>query len=106
MKNNHIFSPVFSLLTIFACAMLLAGSCSRTDFEKAKKKQRALSDSYPHDTGIEKDPDVLYVEKFDDGMENILSRYSDILNSYLMAVDADLQKRSLRPNSFNLTNTC
>jgi len=105
MKNKHIFSHVFSLLTIFAlCAMLLAGSCSRADFEKAKKKQPALSDSYPHDTGLEKDPDVLYVEKFDDGMENILSRYSDVLNSEGMSVDTDVPKGSLGPNSIKITN--
>src|SRR5690349_3687770 len=46
----------------------------------AKGDSTPLAKLYPHDNGIEKDPAVLYVEKFDDGMQKILSRYTDIKN--------------------------
>ncbi|HEX5554568.1 MAG TPA: hypothetical protein VFX43_15095 [Chitinophagaceae bacterium] len=61
--------------------------------------EKAIAASYPHDIGIEKDPDVLYVEKFDDGMSNILSRYSDILNSEGMSVESDVPPGSKKGSS-------
>ncbi len=33
-----------------------------------------LANSYPNDLGIENDPNVLYVDNFEDGMTNILLR--------------------------------
>jgi len=47
----------------------------------------SLSEKYPDDIGIEQDPDVLFVEKFDDGMSNILARYTDVLNREGMSLD-------------------
>ena len=63
-----------------------------------------LADAYPHDAGIEKDPAVLYVEKFDDGMTNILSRYSDVRNKEGMSLDPDIPDGSQAPNSIKMTN--
>jgi len=50
--------------------------------------QEPLAEKYPEDAGIEEDSDVLYSEKFDDGMANILSRYTDIVNSEGMSLDS------------------
>ncbi|MGC4234936.1 MAG: hypothetical protein QM594_18290, partial [Niabella sp.] len=56
--------------------------------------EHSLAAQYPNDTGIEQDPDVLYTEKFNDGMPNILSRYTDVLNSEGMSLDsADVPAR-------------
>ncbi|MDD4637847.1 MAG: hypothetical protein PHV66_09620, partial [Bacteroidales bacterium] len=63
-----------------------------------------LANSYPADRGIEKDPDVLYVEKFDDGMENILSRYTDIINKEGMSLDTDVPPGSKDPYSIRMTS--
>ncbi|MDX2415686.1 MAG: hypothetical protein QNK33_10895 [Bacteroidales bacterium] len=63
-----------------------------------------ISISYPNDIGIEADPNVLYVEKFDDGMTNILSRYDDILNPGGMFLDNDIPEGSLGPNSIKITS--
>ena len=63
-----------------------------------------LANSYPNDVGIQNDPNVLYVEVFDDGMTNILSRYTDILNSAGMSLDADIPPGSLGPNSIKMTS--
>ncbi len=63
-----------------------------------------LANSYPGDVGIENNPNVLYVEKFDDGMPDILSRYSDIQNSTGMQLDVDVPNGSLGPYSLKMTS--
>lgn len=65
----------------------------------------ALANLYPNDAGIEKDPNVLYVEKFDDGMANILSRYHDIKNREGMSLDKDVPEGSQSPYAIKITNT-
>lgn len=47
-----------------------------------------LAQKYPGDQGIENDPDILYAEKFNDGMRHILNRYSDVLNPEGMSIDS------------------
>lgn len=51
-----------------------------------------ISVKYPHDVNIENDPDVLFVEKFDDGLTNIFSRYHNRVNTEGMALEKDLQE--------------
>ncbi|MCF6332318.1 MAG: hypothetical protein L3J11_03460 [Draconibacterium sp.] len=63
-----------------------------------------LANSYPNDVGIENDPNVLYVEKFEDGITNILSRYDDIKNSTGMFLDTDVPSGSLGQNSIKMTS--
>ena len=63
-----------------------------------------LANSYPNDEGIENDTNVLYVEKFEDGMTNILSRYSDKKNTEGMSLDADVPSGSLGSNSLKMTS--
>ncbi len=63
-----------------------------------------LAKLYPHDKGIDKDPNVLFVEMFDDTMSNILSLYDDILNSEGMLLDPDIPKGSLGPHSLKITS--
>lgn len=63
-----------------------------------------LANSYPNDVGIENDPNVLYVEKFDDGMTNILSRYSDQKNTAGMSLDTDMPVGSLGQYSLKMTS--
>lgn len=83
-----------------AAATKDAGSCIY-----ANSPYNPLADLYPHDEGIDKDPDVLYVEKFDDGMTKILNRYNDIKNSDGMLPDKDVPEGSSTPNSIKITNT-
>jgi hypothetical protein len=65
----------------------------------------AIANGYPHDAGIENDPEVLYVEKFDGGMANILSRYTDVSNKEGMSLDPDVPDGSQSLNSIKMTNT-
>ena len=62
-----------------------------------------LANSYPNDVGIETNPSVLFVEKFDDGMTNIVSRYTDIQNAAGMSLDSDVPVGSLGPYSIKMT---
>jgi len=64
----------------------------------------ALASLYPHDAGIENDPNVLYVEKFDEDMANMLSRYDDIKNSKGMSLDTDVPEGSGSRYSLRITN--
>ncbi len=63
-----------------------------------------IASSYPHDIGIENDPDVLYVEKFDDGLSSIFGRYDEKVNMDGMSLDADVPPGSTHPYSLKLTN--
>ncbi len=63
-----------------------------------------LANLYPNDVGIESDPDVLFVEKFDDGIANIIGRYTDVSNSAGMSLDTDVPSGSLGANSLRMTN--
>lgn len=47
----------------------------------------SLAEKYPGDIGIEQDRDVLFTEKFSDGLANIQARYNDVLNGEGMRLD-------------------
>lgn len=53
------------------------------------KENSPIARSYPNDIGIENNADVLYAEKFNDGLPNILKRYTDVKNAAGMAIDGD-----------------
>lgn len=63
-----------------------------------------IADSYPNDIGIETDPNVLYVEKFNDGLNNIFSRYDEIVNGAGMSLDTDIPGAA-GPYSIRITST-
>jgi hypothetical protein len=48
-----------------------------------------LASQYPLDEGIEKDPNVLYTEKFEGRLPDIIKKYSDVKNGSNMALVAD-----------------
>jgi len=73
-------------------------------FAFTNASQAQLANSYHHDVGIEKDPNVLFVEKFDDGMTNILSRYNDKLNTDGMSIENDVPEGSQKSNSLKMTS--
>lgn len=64
-----------------------------------------LSTQYPHDNGIEKDPDVLYVEQFEADTNGIFARYDDVKNRKGIFTDPDVPKGSHGKQSIRLTNT-
>ncbi|NRF39677.1 hypothetical protein [Pedobacter foliorum] len=67
-------------------------------------KTVAISDKYLNDIGIAQDPDVLFAENFNDGIGNIISRYSDVKNPKGMSLDnQDVPKGSLSP-AIKMTN--
>lgn len=63
-----------------------------------------IAKDYPNDAGIEKDPNVLYVEKFDDGLANITGRYTNVYNAEGMSLDTDVPAGSAGSTSLKMTN--
>lgn len=63
-----------------------------------------IANSYPNDVGIESDLNVLYVEMFDGGLENIVRRYSEVVNRDGMSLDPDVPAGSLGPYSLKMTS--
>lgn len=84
-----------TLIGLFLLAMLVF---TQTDLHAQ------LAENYPNDIGIENDPNVHYVEKFDDGLSNIISRYTDVLNAGGMFLDPDVPPGSLDPFSIRMTS--
>ncbi len=64
-----------------------------------------ISNNYPNDIGIENDTNVLYVEKFNDGINTILSRYNEVVNGSGMFLDTDIPTGSAGPYSLKITST-
>jgi hypothetical protein len=62
-----------------------------------------LANQYPHDIGIENNPNVLYVEQFEDDLSAIFSRYSDIGNANGMSLDNDVPEGSMGSNSLRIS---
>ncbi len=87
------------LMNILRCICFLLPLIGASDLLQAQ-----IANSYPNDVGIESDPDVLYVEMFDDGVENIVSRYSEVVNRDGMSPDPDVPSGSLGPFSMKMTS--
>src|SRR5690348_15376724 len=50
-----------------------------------------LAARYPGDAGIESDPDVLFVERFDEGsLPAVFKRWTDVRNAAMMSLDSDV----------------
>lgn len=67
--------------------------------------QDGLAAKYPGDRGIENDPDVIFVENFEENsMANVASRWSDISNIGGMSLVADVPAVSLGSRSIQMTS--
>jgi hypothetical protein len=65
-----------------------------------------IAAQYPGDVGIENDPNVLFVEKFDDSLSNVISRWTDSNNPGSMSLDTDVPPGSPSGSkSLRITNT-
>jgi hypothetical protein len=91
---------IFGGLT-FLALLILSLFISFADYEQV----HSLAEVYPGDVGIETDQDVLFIEKFNTGMDNILSRYTDIKNGEGMSLDnKDLPPGAKNVNAMVMTN--
>ncbi|HEY6978258.1 MAG TPA: hypothetical protein VH396_18285 [Chitinophagaceae bacterium] len=84
-------------------AFLLLG-CSKSEGQKTPDISSNIASLYPGDVNIESDPDVLYVEKFEDGMANLLTRYNDKKNVAGMSLDSDVPHGSVGGNSLKMAS--
>lgn len=70
-----------------------------------------IAGNYAGDEGIENDASVLYVEKFDDDLNAVVGRYTDVLNPEGMSLDSDVPEgskagsKSIRITSIGGRNT-
>lgn len=81
-------------------------SFSNAQFTTAQSPvvESGIASQYPGDVNIQSDPSVLYVEKFDDGMSKILSRYNDKLNTGGMTLEDDIPAGSINAKSVKMTS--
>lgn len=103
-NRNGIF-----ILTVLSGGMMNAAKCNRSamaapENKKPVNENAGIAQRYPHDAGIEKDPSILYVEKFDDSLVAIHSRYNDVYNREGMSLDPDVPPGSAGPYSLKMTN--
>ena len=63
-----------------------------------------ISIKYPNDKGIEKDPNVLFVENFDDDLRSVISRYDNVHNSEGMVLEKDIPPGSKDGFSLKMTS--
>lgn len=99
-------SVVAALLAIFLASDVLAryspvaGSGADT---AAAADPGGIAARYPGDAGIENDPAVVFVEKFEETVTaNVFSRWTDILNGPAMSLAADVPAGSPGLRSLNI----
>ncbi|HUQ67729.1 MAG TPA: hypothetical protein VM101_16320 [Flavitalea sp.] len=98
-------AALFLTATIFTnCNQHIAANTESVLNTDTVKKSKGLANNYPKDISIENDPDVLYVEKFDDEISNIVSRYSDVYNAAGMSLDSDDVVDLPESKSLRMTN--
>jgi hypothetical protein len=106
---------IVRIITVLTCSLFFAACNTSVEQSKdlgngegtdiaGKTGNNGIALKYPNDTGIEQDPAVLFVEKFDDGMKNIMARYQNIYNESGMTVDSDVPVGSKGPNALVMTN--
>jgi hypothetical protein len=98
---------LYGIINLAGCSARVPEGKSTDDGPSANTGiiQDGISKGYPHDAGIENDPGVLYAEKFDDGMKNIVSRYTAVYNADGMSLDTDVPDSGTANNSLKMTNT-
>jgi hypothetical protein len=114
MQLKTIFSGSSILKFVLAAVMLCSAGCTNEKYNGGPANQQdelsssdtsdAIANHYPDDAGIENDPNVLYVEKFDDGIVNIAKRYTDVYNAEGMYPDSDVVADVPGSKSLKITN--
>ncbi|MGH8637886.1 MAG: Ig-like domain-containing protein, partial [Burkholderiales bacterium] len=71
--------------------------------EAAELQDTGLAAQYPGDAGIENDPAVIFVEKFEEtALATVFSRWTDILNGSAMSLATDVPSGSTGTRSLNV----
>jgi len=76
--------------SLIDCGPGSTGSTRDTPTVNAAAASAGIVSSYPGDVGIETHPDVVFVERFDDWLSHIFSRWGDVRNGANMTLDADV----------------
>ena len=98
MKMKYLIG----LIGVFLGLGLLAAM--QHPLSAGQKQPDALSNRYQNDIGIEKDPAVLYVEKFNDDLDQVAGRYDDVVNKAGMSLETDLPDGSKQAKSIKMTS--
>lgn len=97
------FRPIVSFLitglVVFA-VMHSAGAASKSQLPEGNK---GLAAKYPGDRGIEKDGDVIFVEKFDQpSLEQLFKRWENVKNKKILSFSSDVPKGSADKKSLQI----
>lgn len=102
----NLSNLILKSLVIGFCFFIAIVSCSsKEDTLKSDPDNRELiSSRYRNDSGIENDPDVLFVEKFDMALNNVLQRYNDVKNGSHMSLVDDVPPGNTQGKSIVISN--
>jgi hypothetical protein len=92
---------VIVLATSVVSTVARDGARENPRAEGAAVDPAGLAASYPGDVGIENDPAVVFVERFEDATASVFSRWTDILNGPSMSLSTDVPAGS--PGTRSLT---
>jgi len=80
-----------------------AATVSVTASNTAPPPPPSISATYPRDVGIENDPNVVFVEKFEESLlSDLFSKWTDILNGTVMLFSSDVPPGSPGTHSLNI----
>ena len=93
-------NQLFAGLLIFALCFLCAGQAE----ESQSELRQGLASRYKGDKGIEKDPDVIFVENFEDSLDAVKARWESVQNIDIMSLSADVPEASAGKHSLLMTH--
>ncbi|MFQ5848426.1 MAG: hypothetical protein ACE5IQ_12250 [Candidatus Methylomirabilales bacterium] len=97
-KRRASLSGIFLLILLVGLPILFAGGA-------LYGQQAGIASKYPGDKGIENDPDVIFVENFEEGsLASVRSRWDNVKNPRIMSLSTDVPPGSASTHSLLMTH--
>ena len=99
-SRTQFFAGVSAGLLVFALCFLSAVQAEESQVEL----RQGLASQYKGDKGIEKDPDVIFVENFEDSLSAVKERWESVQNIDIMSLSPDVPAASAGKHSLLMTH--
>lgn len=97
-SKGHGLSKVLCFILLIGAPILFSGS-------SVYGQQRGIASKYSGDKGIENDPDVIFVEDFEEGsLASIQSRWENVKQPQIMSLSTDVPPGSIGKHSLLMTH--
>jgi len=104
LSKGHIVNPNVQVLML-ALALCLPACARGEEGETPSAVVPGLASRYKGDEGIEKNPDVIFVENFEDPLDVVKTRWESVQSPEIMSLATDVRTGSAGEHSLLMTHT-